>query len=381
MLTRASWTNEWLMIRRHPLVWIVALVAIAFIAFAASNETQGDARELREAVLRLNLFMPVFVLPFVAGALAPVFYLREVEHGMSEIFAAYPFTLRGWLSARLGGFALLLFAICGLQQAVIFGQLAVAQPAMLAMLAWQSAKLMALVHAPACLIWACVLARVSCASGKSSMVYLAAAFGWLTYMSLATLTGTPLIAGSFVAAEPLRAAMVLVDPYAITAMVNPAPVGSLPQSREIAMVVGRMGWLALGIMLVRGIGAIPMLTAPRERAAQEPKGRQNADQSGRLALMLGWIVSDKFLLLASVGWALLIVPEVFSGMRYAEPLAMLPPDSRDALNRVMWDLVPPMGAILLLYVADRVSRMDAATGMAELTASTAHPSWLSLIHI
>lgn len=378
MLNRDSWIGEWLIIRRHPLVWIIALVAIAFIAFAASNEAPGDVRKLREAVLRLNLFMPVFVLPFVAGALAPVFYLREVEHGLGEVFAAYPLTLRGWLSARLGGFALLLLAICTVQQAVIFGQLAEAQPAMLAMLAWQSAKLMALVHAPACLIWAYVLARVSCASGKSSMVYLAAAFGWLTYMSLATLTGTPLIAGSFVAAEPLRTAMVLIDPYAITALVSPAPVDGLPQSREIAMVLGRLGWIALCILLVRGIGLIPTLAAPRERAVQEPQGRQNADQlawSGRLALMLGWIASDKFLLLASAGWALLIFPEVFSGMSYAEPLAILAPDSRDALNRVMWDLVPPTGAFLLLYVADRVSRMDAATGMSELTASTAHPSW------
>lgn len=325
-----------------------------------------------------NLFMPVFVLPFVAGALAPVFYLREAEHGMGEIFAAYPLPLRAWLNLRAGGFAFLLIATCAVQQAAILGLLAGKQPALLAELAGQSAKLMVLVHAPACVFWACVLARVSCASGKSSMVYLAAAFGWLAYVALATLTGTPLIAGSFVASETLRTAMVLVDPYAITALINPAPVDGLPQSRDIAFVLGRAGWLALCIMLVRGIGAMPMLVPPTKRAAQEYRARQNANRpfwTGRLALMLGWVASDKFLLLATAGWALLVFPEVFGGMDHAEQFAILAPDSRDALNRVMWDLVPPIGAILLLYIADRVSRMDAATGMAELTATTAHPSW------
>lgn len=378
MLTRASWNGEWLIIRRHPLVWIIASAAVAFIAFAASNEVPGDARELREALLRLNLFIPVFVLPFVAGALAPVIYLREVAHGMSEVFAAYPLNLRAWLGVRIGAFAFLLLAISIVQQAAIFGLLAAAQPDVLTEFAWQSTRLTVLVHAPACLIWACILVRVSCASGKASMVYLAAAFGWLAYVALATLTGTPLIAGSFVASEPLRAVMMLADPYAITALVNPAPLDALPQSRDIAMVLGRVAWIAICAMLLRGIAAIPALAEPKERSAQAHRQRQGANRRaspGRLALMLGWIASDKFLPLASAGWALLVFPEVFSGMGFAEPLAILTPDSRDALNRVMWDLVPALGAILLLYLADRVGRMDAANGMAELTATTAHASW------
>jgi hypothetical protein len=94
MLSRSDWQGEWLVTRRHPLIWIVAAVVIVFVAFGASNEAPRSEREISEALLRLNLLIPVFVLPFVAGAFAPVFYLREVEHGMSDIFAAYPQTPR-----------------------------------------------------------------------------------------------------------------------------------------------------------------------------------------------------------------------------------------------------------------------------------------------
>lgn len=380
MLTRAGWRGEWLIERRHPLLWIVAAGGIAFIALAAGNEAPRNQRELFEALLRLNLFIPAFVLPFVAGALAPVFFLREAEHGMSDLFAAYPQTPRAWLAVRLGSFAALLIGICTAQQAVIVAILALGYPSQLAALASQTAGLMAWVHLPACLIWGYILARVSCAAGKASMVYLAAAFGWLAYTGLATLTATPLIAGSFVAWEPLRTAMLLADPYAITALVNPPPLAGLSASREIAIVLGRIGWLGLCYLLVRGIERIPALTPAREGKLEQPARRfplavMHASTPGFLMLQLRWIVFDKFFLLALAGWVLLVFPELFSGMNYVEQLSVLAPDSRDALNRVMWDLVPPMGVLVLLYAADRVSRMTSVTGMADLVAATPYASW------
>ncbi|MDP3907526.1 hypothetical protein [Novosphingobium sp.] len=380
MLTRADWRGEWLIVRRHPLIWIVASLAIAIVALAAGNDAAGNKRELLESLLRLNLFIPAFVLPFVAGALAPVFYLREVDHGVSELFAAYPQTPRVWLATRSGSFAAMLVLICAFQQVAIVGILASDRPEYLAMLTKQALKLVALVHLPASLIWASVLAWVSCAKGRSGMVYLAATFGWLAYTALATLTGTPLIAGSYVAWEPLRSALLLADPYAITALVNPPPPDALPHSREIFVIVGRIGWLGLCFLLLHGIAAIPALAPARKGSAKRaglslPGLTNRSGRTGNLALLLRWTMLDKFFLLALTGWALLVFPEVYSGMKYAEEFSILIPDSRDALNRVMWDLVPAMGALLLLHVADRTGRIGRVTGMAELTAATPHTSW------
>jgi ABC-2 type transport system permease protein len=248
------------------------------------------------------------------------------------------------------------------------------------MFALQSAKLTALVHLPACLIWASVLARVSCSAGKASMVYLAAAFGWLAYVGLATLTATPLIAGSFVVWEPLRSAMLLADPYAITALVNPPPLDGLSYSREIAIVIDRIIWLGACYLLLRGIAGIPAFGSSRESAAGTPtsglgRWHKHWDRADYLALLLRWIMFEKFFLLALVGWVVLAFPEVYGGMQYAEPLAVLIPDSRDALNRVTWNLVVPVGTLLLLYAADRAARMGCITGMESLTAATPYPSW------
>lgn len=383
MLTRAGWQGEWLIIRRHPLVWLVAMGAIGFIAFAAGNESPQTDRELFEALLRLNLFAAAFVLPFVAGAIAPVFYLREVEHGMHDLFAAYPQSLRAWLTVRLGSFAILLVGICAFQQMVIAGSLALERPGQFGELALQTTKLMALVFLPASLIWASILAWISFATAKASMVYLAAAFGWLAYVGLATLTATPLISGSFAAWEPLRSAMLLVDPYAITALVNPPPLDTLLHSREIAIVFGRIVWMVVCYVLLRRITEIPGLIPSRDNFAGLPSQRfarrwKRRGAPGHFMLLLRWTVLDKFWLLALAGWALLVFPEVYSGMDYVEPLSQLIPDSRDALNRVMWDMTAPAGALLLLYAADRTSRMASANGMAGLMAATPYASWRSL---
>lgn len=380
MLSRADWKGEWLVTRRHPLIWIVAAGAIAFVTFGVSNEAPRSERELFEALLRLNLFIPVFILPFLAGALAPVFYLRDVEHGMSEIFAAYPQTPRAWLAVRVSSMSGLLIGLCAVMQLVISGILAAHPMGELTMGALESAKLMALVHLPACLMWASVLARVSCSTGKASMVYLAAGFGWLAYVGLATLTATPLIAGSFVVWEPLRSAMLLADPYAITALVNPPRLDGMGYVHEITIVIGRVAWLAACFLLVRGIAEIPAFSPSRESTESIPVPRSGRWKSrwhcpDYLALLLRWIMFDKFFLLALIGWAALALPEVYGGMSYAEPLAVLIPDSRDALNRIMWDMAAPVCTLLLLYTADRAARMGSMNGMEILTAATPYGSW------
>lgn len=383
MLTRADWRSEWLITRRHPLLWAVIAGSTALVALAASNEAPRTDRELYESAVRLGLLVPAFILPFLAGAITPVFTLRDAEHGMDDLLAAYPQTPRDWLTVRLSSVAALLICLGAVQHLAIVGILAADHLGKFWDLLLRAGKLVALVYVPASLIWACVLARVSCAAGKASMVYLAAAFGWLAYLGLATLTDTPLIAGSFVAWEPLRTAMVLVDPYAITALVNPPPVESLPLSRYLAIGLGRAGWLVLCYLLVRGIKTLPASLAAQDSSVRSP-GRIRRplpwlpglrEAPGCFALLLRWTIVDKFFLLALAGWAVLVFPEVFGGMTYAEQLSQLTPDSRDALNRVMWDMAPPMGALLLLYAADRASRMSRMAGMDGLTAATAYSSW------
>lgn len=384
MLSAAELRGEARIVARHPLVWVVIAAATGFAAVAAANDSPGTTRELTESLLRLNYFVPVFILPFVAGALAPVFFLREIEHGMQDLFAAYPQKPRDWLRVRLTCFTALTVGLCALLQLVIVGVLSFTMPGQLWPMITLSVSLLAIVHIPACLIWVCALARTSCVAGKSGYIYLAAGFGWLAYVGLATLTGTPLIAGSIVAWEPLRQAMLIADPYAITALVDAG--GGLTQPIMLAIALGRAGWLLGCYWLVRTISVLP---TQRGSGAAHPKAPAPLSATARslhlpmwagsLAMHLRWTLADKVVLIAMAGWVVLIFPEVYSGMRYAEQLSMISPDSRDALNRVMWDMLPVMATLFLLFAADRLCRMDRVLGMNELIAATPCRSWRFLV--
>lgn len=370
---------------RHPLVWVVIAGSIGFTLVAAANDSASNIRELIESLLRLNYFVPALILPFAAGALAPVFFLREVEHGMEDLFAAYPQNPSEWLRVRLVSFAVLLIALCVVLQVAIAGVLWHELPDSFWRMVAKSAGLFAIVHLPACLIWACMLAGISCRTGKSGFVYLATGIGWLGYVSLATLTGTPLIAGGFVAWEPLRQAMLIVDPYAITALVDAGTDSGSMLPKMLAIPIGRIIWLLLCLWMLSKVSAIPSHSRHQVARLHDSslvstrESRRSSPMLGLpIAMHLRWTLTDKVVLIALAGWVVLMFPEVYSGMRYAEQLSMVTPDSRDALNRVMWDMLPLMAGLLLLFTADRLCRMDSALAMSELTAATPFQSWRCL---
>ena len=99
MLARIA--NEARVLRRHPMIWAAIAGVVLFSAAAvrgAPTESEGGAAA---ALLWLNILFPMFMLPFFAGALAPIFYLREVNHQMEEIVGSYPMTPRSWQSRTL----------------------------------------------------------------------------------------------------------------------------------------------------------------------------------------------------------------------------------------------------------------------------------------
>jgi ABC-2 type transport system permease protein len=330
---------------------------------------------------RLNQFIPVFIMPFLAGALGPLFYLREVNHGMEELFGAYPVTARQWLVMRVGNFWLALVLACLLAQLGFIAVLAADQPDQaLAMLAY-SALWLAVLHGPTCLLWASVLAWLACRKANPSFLYLAAGAGWLGYLALATMTDTPLISGSEAVFPQLKQAMLVLDPYAATAMLNPMPEAGLLQSRELNVVLCRLIWLLICFLLLRSIRQLPSHAERGTEKGQAP-GLSSTSRSGwlerlgssHLGMHLQFMVRDRIFLLLVGGWIVLLVPEAYGGTDYAEQLSRVVPDSRDALNRVVWDIVPAAMALLLLYAADRICRMYPATRMQELYAATPHQS-------
>lgn len=390
MLTRLRLTNEWRILWRHPLVWLALAGVGGFSAVLAIGSPAPVGSDAGEALLRLNLFVPTFILPFLAGALGPVFFLRESEHDMREIVGSYPLTVRDWLGMRLGSFMALLLASCLLAQIVFMGVLAPDHPGGLSTMVLHSVGWLLLLHAPACLLWSCVLARLSSSTGHAGFLYLAAGIGWIAYMAVASVTGTPLIAGSMVISLPLQQAMLVFDPYAVTALSSPVPEDGILQSRGLNIAAGRVFWLLVCVWLVRGIGELPSragrklpLIGRANARSGKTYSKANDGKPGRLdhlRLHLRYFRRDRVFPLLIGAWLLLLGPEAYSGIDYAEPLARILPDSRDALNRVMWDVLPMAAAFLLLYAADRICRMYGAVGMQELVAASPYRSSALVMH-
>lgn len=379
MLAPLQLRNEWRFLGRHPLLWLALAGAVAMSSLVANGSPAPSGSTSAEALLRASLFIPAFILPFIAAALGPAIFLREVEHDMGEIIGSYPLPPGGWLSMRLGSYMTVLLAACILSQFAILALVAPDATNGLPDLFFQSLVWLAVVHIPACLLWACLFARLSSATGSPGMLYFGAGFGWVAYIVIASLTGTPLIAGSYVAWEPLRQALFILDPYAITALVNPMPENGLLQSRIANIASGRLVMLLLCLWLLHGITELPSRANRVKKATIASKGWQHIipekagplfRPSSHLGLHLQYFVRDRIFPLLIGGWLLLLGSETYGGIGYAEPLAQIIPDSRDALNRVMWDIVPMAAALLLCYAADRVCRMYPALRMHELVAAT-----------
>lgn len=376
MLNAVALRNEWRVLRRHPLVWLVLAGACAFSLLVATGSPGDPGATAAEALLRLNLFIPAFMLPFMAGALAPSAYLREVEWGLDDIVGSYPLGVRQWLVTRLGHLLILLLAACLVAETVFVVVLAQEFASSLPALLAQAALCLAVIHAPACLLWASALAWLASRRAHAGLLYFAAGIGWLAYLGLATMTGTPLIAGSITAWAPLKQAMLVLDPYAATALVNPVPEDGLLQWRWLNVAVGRFIWIGAALLLLRSVTRVPALAAHRTGTPRSDRAGLMAHRDsrpGHVGLHLRYLVRDRVFPLLVLGWFALFLPEVVGGMDYAEPLSRIAPDSRDALNRVVWDVLPLAGALLLVYAADRLCRMYQTTRMNELYAATPHP--------
>ena len=374
--------NEWRVIGRHPLTWLALICSTVFSALVVQGSPVGPTDGAGAALRWLNMFWPMFVLPFVAGAVAPIIYLREINHDMDGIIGSYPVTRRGWLFLRVGSFFLILMTACLLAEVAFLVALQSKFPDQLGKLALEGLGWLFLVQSTSCLLWASALGLVACRFASSGVIYFSAAAGWLIYLTFATLSGTPMIAGSSVVFAPLKQAMLLLDPYAATAMMGTMPDSGALQSRTVVVTAGRVIWLAISAILLHRIRAVPAI---RERLLRLPrwKGPGSHAQSARpTSLHLRFVAGDKVFLLLVIGWVVMLLPEVLAGTDYVEPFSVLVPDSRDALNRVMWDMVGAIGPILLLYIADRICRMYSATRMAELYAATPHrPTALVATHL
>lgn len=404
--------NEWRFYRVQPLCWLALLLSLAFATLATVGQDLQTAQPQKELLFsHTKLLMMLQVL--LIGVLAPLAFLRERNHGMAELIGVTPLTDRQWCFSRAGGLLLLVLAVQMILQflagaAVWWGHDLTVTPITVRQLCWMSLQLFLLQQLPAILLLVALQLWCSRKTQQVALLYLLSAICWLSYPLLAAATGSPVMANSQQISPWLSQLMLYLDPYALTPWLaqlqnDPSLTPGLP------VLCNRLLILCLSLLLLwRALMAGPLVIGSRSQSmanlppimakstplaqntpvaslpssAEAPSGRAKPRPS-RLSLNADW---QSFLSLLQLQWlhlwrqrstwlamillAGLAFSEVFTGLGYAESLSRLQPDSRDALNRINWDLVPRFGLLLVAFWASQLSWLHRQLRCDSLIAAT-----------
>jgi len=382
--------NEWRYCLRQPLVWF-SLILMPTIALLLTGGIGGDSSspEIQLQFTQVALLMLIF--PIILGALSPLVFLRDTSANMTELINCTPVSHRTRWLLRYGmavSLFLLLFVLSFTVVLISFG-LQFGFSANLFILTMLNLTLLVL---PSILIGT---AFVFCLSitGRSVMVIYAstAAFGMI-YLLLASLTGSPMLAGSSVISESFYNTMLWLDPYGITGLID--NINSTNAYVNSQLLLNRLVYLLSALSLVY------VFLNKKTQTKVNNKTKVKADLSQRNNLVEGTssqqvnaekkaikrLQTSAFIQLIKVPfftllhnrvtqvifvvWPLVIFNEVLSGINYVEVLSVISPNSMDALNRVAFDLVPAIGAFIVALWSWYICSRDKSYNIAELIAAT-----------
>jgi ABC-2 type transport system permease protein len=373
--------NEWRYLRRQPLVWVACLI-LPFVAYLFAVGIGGIDTLADKRLQALHMTLLMMSLPLLIGVLAPLIFLRDQTHNMSELILVTPQSLLQRLFARFvtlflvcSGLMLLSFFIMWLVLSQDYGF----QYSLFVLSLWDFA-LMAL---PAGIFYtalACCLAQ-----RFSSNVVIYALFGslWLCYLVLASMSGAPMLAGSTIASQWLFDSMRLLDPFGNTPLIALYQNSATSLYGDLLFYLNRLLYCLFGVgLFLMSLKRKPRIITARQLSSDlgqktianqtyqlispHPKATIQLWQLSRMALLT--LLKQRLSQLILVGWSLLMFSEVLSAINYAEPFSVINPTSLDALNRISDDVLPLLGSFLVLLWSWQLAWRNKQTAMAELIA-------------
>ncbi|MDP5137772.1 M1 family aminopeptidase [Rheinheimera baltica] len=379
--------NEWRYLARQPVVWL-AFVLLPLVAYVFAEGMGGidTLADKRLQVLQMTLLM--MALPLLCGALAPIVFLRDHTHSMSELILVTPQSPLHRLFYRFivmcllcAGLMLLGFFIMWITLSLEYGF----QPLLLALTLWG----FALMTLPACAFFTALACYIAQRFKSVVVIYAIFCSLWLMYLVLASLTGAPMLAGSSIRSVWLFDAMRLLDPFGNTpliAMYNNIAPNTAPDLygdghfylNRLFYCLLAIGLFVLSFRLKPQRNSVKLMPGKAEQPANlnrhyqtvtaTPKAAWQLGQLTRMALL--FMLKQRLNQLILLGWTFIMFNEVLSGINYAEPLSVISATSLDALNRITDDVLPLLGSFLIALWVWQLSWYNRQTAMAELISAT-----------
>ncbi|MDP5187221.1 MAG: hypothetical protein NWQ30_08560 [Alishewanella sp.] len=379
--------NECRYVVRQPMVWL-AFVLVPLVAYVFAEGISGIDTLADKRLQILQMTLSMMVLPLICGALAPIVFLRDHTHSMSELILVTPqsparrlfyrFTVMGVICASI---MLLGFIIIWFTLSLEYGF----QTSLLALNLWGFA-LMAL---PACAFFTALTCYTAQRFMSTVVIYATFCTLWLMYLVLASLTGAPMLAGSSISSVWLFDTMRMLDPFGNTPLIamynNNASNTALNLYGDLHFYLNRLSYCLLTVgLFVLSLRLKPQRTSTKPLNSKNkqqtklnrhyqvitatPKAAWQLWQLARMALL--FMLKQRVNQLILLGWTFMMFNEVLSGIHYAEPLSVINPTSLDALNRISDDVLPLLGSVLIALWVWQLNWHNRQTGMAELISAT-----------
>lgn len=384
--------NEWRYMLRQPISWLTVLLSLVF-AYLLSVGLSVDGEDPTRRLLLSQISLLMLILPLLLAALAPMVMLRDKAWHMHELIevTALPGKVR-WQGRWLA--LVTLVAVLSTLAILIILLLHIVQTG-LSSLALSNSLMLVLTVLPSIFLYASLAQFLSLKIQQKLVVPVVFICIWLSYLVLASLAGSPVLAGSSVLSEGYYRFMLWFDPFGFTAVIDRLQTDHVFLSKPF--LFNRTLCLVLGLLSFRYLINNTVSKNRRPVICVDPQGKNSKMQSqpyhysqlsgSELAKFISlWragqraIFSERVTQVALVLLPLFIFNEVISGMDYVEPfaslvtvhaVASLAMNSMDALNRVAFDTLPVLATFLLAFWSWMITQADEQNQFSEIISSCA----------
>lgn len=363
---------------RQPLFLILLLVAPMFGYFVG----QGISASQVELFQRFHLqqvtgALSMMALPWVTAILGVAVLFRDQASGMAELIQVLPVERVKLQGKIIVGLVLSIYALCFIAMCGLFGGLltqAQVLPSLMELVRvfLHMQGLFIVLALPALMLFVALYWLVRSLAAPSVVIYITALLLFVTYMAMASASGSPLMAGVQAPDPMFKAIWSYLDWFGLTALFE----------KDIdwqVLVLNRVFIITLAGFFV----ALALRTARQPSVSKKaPKRDHNKAQlkprkSGvsKLSFMTttprfitqfmalarfncAQLILHPGALFLGLLWMMILFSEVYPALDFAEAGATLHGLSLDAINRIMWDLVPLFGSVVMLYVSYTLTWRD-----------------------
>jgi len=373
--------NEWRFCLRQPLIIIFIFLLPIFSIILGGSVHEGNYNP--ESQLQLShVILLMMVLPILLGALSPIVFLRDTSSHMSELINCTPITHKKRWLLRYGTMVSLLFTFIVVCFALVLVLYTIEFGFSAEFITITVLNLL-LIVLPSILFFTAFSLWLSTYWQSAMVTYVwIAAFG-IIYLMLGSMAGSPVLAGSKVISDFFYNAMLWLDPYGISALID--NINSTNTYTSVELLTNRLVALLLTVALVY----VALTKKPKEKVrtkrSENLDGAKLSQQAEIKIKVANRLSTSPFIQLIKVSfltllhsritqiilliWPIIIFNEVMSGISNTGALSVISSNSVDALNLVAFDLFSVLGAFVVALWSWFICSRDKNYDIAELISA------------